>query len=163
MNIKNLFVISRELRHYICIKGILVQTIFRVWLIFLKCCCENLSFWKIYLTLLCQIVRGGGGGQIKCTWGKLSRFLKMGFILGHCFIMIKWTSGLFSWNVEFGHSPTVRHKRACWVDNNENIQPNKFSKPIGQYISHSYWKQFFCLKLPFLGSNQHLFVWIHQY
>ena len=105
----------------------------------------------------------GGGGQIKCIWGKLSRFLKMGFILGHCFIMIKWTSGLFSWNVEFGHSPTVRHKRACWVDNNENIQPNKFSKPMGQYISHSYWKQIFCLKLPFLGSNQHLFVWIHQY
>ena len=46
----------------------------------------------------------------------------------------------------------------CWVNKDENTKPNKFTQPIGQYIAHSYWKQIHCLKLPFLRSNQQLFV-----
>ena len=38
----------------------------------------------------------------------------------------------------------------CWVNKDENIYPNKFSQPIGQYVSHSYWKQIYCLVLSFL-------------
>ena len=34
------------------------------------------------------------------------------------------------------------------------------SQPIEQYISHKYWKQNNCLKLPFLRPNRYLFVWI---
>ena len=43
----------------------------------------------------------------------------------------------------------------CWVYKDENMSPNKFSQPIGLYISHSYWKQIYCLKLEF--PKQHLF------
>ena len=28
----------------------------------------------------------------------------------------------------------------CWVNKNENVQPDKFPQPIGQYFSHSYFK-----------------------
>ena len=37
--------------------------------------------------------------------------------------------------------------------------PTNFPNP-GQYISCSYWKQIYCLKLLFLRPNQHLFVQI---
>ena len=39
---------------------------------------------------------------------------------------------------------------------------NKFSQPIGQYISHSYRKQNYCLKPYILRPNQHLLVQIQQ-
>ena len=46
----------------------------------------------------------------------------------------------------------------CWVNKDENIQSNKLSWPIGQYIPHIYWKLFFCLKLLFLRPNQHFLL-----
>ena len=49
-----------------------------------------------------------------------------------------------------------------WLNKDENMLPNKFSQPIGQYISHSYWKQNYCLKPYILRPNQHLFVQIQQ-
>ena len=49
------------------------------------------------------------------------------------------------------------------IKDENTYQSNKFSQPIGQYISHSYQKQIYCLKLPFLRLNRHLFVQIQQY
>ena len=39
------------------------------------------------------------------------------------------------------------------VNKDKNMQPNKFSQPIGQYIPHSYWKQTYCLKYTFSGPS----------
>ena len=79
----------------------------------------------LIFTLLCLIV-GGGGGWIKCTRGKLSRFLKMGRGggggLGRSLIMIKWTWGFFSQNLQFDPplpSPlqvdTREYKKNNWI------------------------------------------------
>ena len=49
-----------------------------------------------------------------------------------------------------------------WLNKDENMLSNKFSQPIGQYISHSYRKQNYCLKPYILRPNQHLLVQIQQ-
>ena len=28
--------------------------------------------------------------------------------------------------------------KLCWVNKNQNMQPNKFPQPVGKYISYSY-------------------------
>ena len=48
-----------------------------------------------------------------------------------------------------------------WVNKDENIWANKFFRPIGQYIFHSYWKQIFCMT--FRRPNRLLFVQIQQH
>ena len=44
-----------------------------------------------------------------------------------------------------------------WVNKDESMETNNFFHPIGQYISHSYWKQIYCLKPYILEPNHYLF------
>ena len=69
--------------------------------------------------LFCLELYGGGEeGRIKCTRGKLSRFLEMvggALFLGHSLVIIKWNWEFFSQNLQFDLPPTIRHKRVQCV------------------------------------------------
>ena len=72
-----------------------------------------------------------------------------------------WSSGfdLSFWSVVVKIYPCTA---LYCVNTHENMNRNKFSQPIGQYISHGHWKQIYCLKRQFLRSDRYLFAQIQH-